>query len=151
MTSLVAATNSQPGTYVSVRIKNVPRSVANDRPSWNPLILFGLLQHEHKYSVLNFNVQRNTEYEGSVRSKDPLILCVGPRRYKTNPIYSDNQRGGSKGANNVHKFERYLRHGTSTVATVYGPIVFGKQPCMLLRETGDVQGTFAACLRLPFR
>ena len=103
-------------------------------------MLFALLQHEHKYSVLNFAVQRNTEYDGSVRSKDPMILCVGPRRYLTNPIYSDNQRGGGKGANNVHKFERYLRHGGTSVAMVYGPIIFGKQPCMLLRETGDPQG-----------
>ncbi|KAF8323855.1 ribosome biogenesis protein tsr1 [Clavulina sp. PMI_390] len=129
----------QPGTLVSVRLKNVPRSTALDRPSSNPVMLFSLLQHEHKYSVLNFSVQRNTEHTGSVRSKDPMVICVGPRRYRTNPIYSDNGRGGSKGANNVHKFERYLRHGTSSVATIYGPIVFGKQPCLVLRETGDYQ------------
>jgi len=41
------------------------------------------------------------------------------------------------GVNNVHKFERYLRHGDTSVATIYGPIVFGKQPCTLLRETED--------------
>lgn len=140
MEQIVGGLNLQPGTVVSVRIKNVPRSVAQDRPSSNPIILFALLQHEHKYSVLNFTVQRNTEYDGSVRSKDPLTLCVGPRRYKTNPVYSDNQRGGGKGANNVHKFERYLRHGITSVATMYGPIIFGKQPCLLLRETGDPQG-----------
>lgn len=91
--------------------------------------------------MLNFAVQRNTEYDGSVRSKDPITLCVGPRRYRTNPIYSDNQRGGAKGANHVHKFERYLRHGGTSVATIFGPIVFGKQPCLLLRETDDLQGS----------
>lgn len=112
----------------------------HNRSSSSPIILFALLQHEHKYSVLNFAVQRNTEYDGSVRSKDPITLCVGPRRYRTNPIYSDNQRGGAKGANHVHKFERYLRHGGTSVATIFGPIVFGKQPCLLLRETDDLQG-----------
>lgn len=39
----------------------------------------------------------------------------------------------------MHKFERYLRHGSSSVATVYGPVVFGNQPCILLRETADEQ------------
>ena len=139
-------TGVQPGVAVTVRIKNVPRSVLHDRPTSRPLMLFALLQHEHKYSVLNFAVQRNTEYNGSVRSKDPMILCVGPRRYRTNPIYSDNQRGGGKGTNNVHKFERYLRHGGTSAATVYGPIIFGKQPCMLLQETGDPQGMWAIVL-----
>lgn len=134
---------------MTVRIKNVPRSVLHDWPASWPLVLFALLQHEHKNSVLNFAVQRNTEYEGSVRSKDPMILCVGPRRYRTNPIYSDNQRGGGKGADNVHKFERYLRHGVTSVATVYGPIIFGKQPCVLLRETGDPQGMPSAHISTP--
>ncbi|CAD6972595.1 unnamed protein product, partial [Tilletia controversa] len=34
-----------------------------------PFVLFGLLRHEHKKSVLNFTVTRNTEYDGVVRSK----------------------------------------------------------------------------------
>ena len=72
--------------------------------------------------------------------QDPLVLCVGPRRLKVNPIYSQHTRGGGKGANNVHKFERYLRHGVTSVATTYGPIIFGSQPCILLRETADPQG-----------
>lgn len=43
--------------------------------------MFALLQHEHKISALNFTVQRNTEYGGSVRSKVriiPLALVLGP-------------------------------------------------------------------------
>ncbi|KAL4251449.1 Ribosome biogenesis protein Bms1/Tsr1 [Abortiporus biennis] len=126
-----------PGNRVTVYLKDVPQEVARN-PTF-PFVLFSLLQHEHKKSVLNFTVQRNTEYEGSVRSKDPLLMCVGPRRFRVNAVYSQHLRGGSKGANNVHKFERYLRHGTTSVATIYGPIVFGNQPCLLFRETEDKQ------------
>ncbi|KAF8070811.1 ribosome biogenesis protein tsr1 [Lyophyllum atratum] len=126
----------EPGVRVTVFLKNAPQEAA----SIGPVALFALLQHEHKISALNFTVQRNTEYDGSVRSKDPLILCVGPRRLQVNPVYSQHTRGGGKGANNVHKFERFLRHGVTSVATTYGPVVFGKQPCVFLRETSDVQG-----------
>jgi len=69
------------------------------------------------------------------------VLCVGPRRLRVNPIYSQHTRGGGKGHNNVHKFERYLRHGITNVATIYGPAVFGKQPCILLRENEGSQGS----------
>lgn len=69
-----------------------------------------------------------------------MVLCVGPRRFRTNPVYSQHTRGGSKGANNVHKFERFLQPGVTCIATTYAPIVFGKQPCILLKETADVQG-----------
>jgi pre-rRNA-processing protein TSR1 len=58
-----------------------------------------------------------------------------------NPIYSQHTRGGGTGRNNVHKFERYLRHGVTNVATIYGPAVFGKQPCVLLREKEGSQGS----------
>ncbi|CAK5265435.1 unnamed protein product, partial [Mycena citricolor] len=124
----------EPGTRVSVYIRGVPREATE---SSGPVVLFALLQHEHKLSVLNFTLQRNTEYEESVRAKDPLILCVGPRRLRVNPIYSQHTRGGGKGSNNVHKFERYLRHGVTNVATIYGPVVFGTQPSVWLRETDD--------------
>ncbi|CCL98709.1 uncharacterized protein FIBRA_00713 [Fibroporia radiculosa] len=113
----------EPGTRVTVYLKDVPEGVVQ-RDGSAPLVLFSLLQHEHKKTVLNFTVQRNTEYD----DPDPLILCVGPRRLQINPIYSQHTRGGGKGANNVHKFERYLRHGVTSVATIYAPVVFGAQP-----------------------
>jgi pre-rRNA-processing protein TSR1 len=79
-------------------------------------------------------------------------MCVGPRRLTVRPIYSQHTRGGGKGVNNVHKFERFLRHGQAYVATVYGPITFGNQPCILLRESDD-EGTFSFSrfLALSFR
>ncbi|KAJ7162048.1 ribosome biogenesis protein tsr1 [Mycena filopes] len=129
----------EPGTRVVVYLRGVPQEAISATAGSAPVVLFALLQHEHKVSVLNFTVQRNTEYDGSVRSKDPLILCVGPRRLRVNPVYSQHTRGGGKGANNVHKFERFLRHGVTSIATTYGPVVFGKQPCVWLRESDDPQ------------
>lgn len=58
----------QPGVRVTVHIKAVPKEAL----SKGPITLFSLLQHERKVTVLNFTVLRNTEYEGSVRSK----VCV---------------------------------------------------------------------------
>ncbi|KAI0001276.1 ribosome biogenesis protein tsr1 [Russula compacta] len=122
------------GTRVTIYLKDVPRDAA-EQSSRRPFIAFSLLQHEHKKSVVHFAVQRNTEYEDSVRSKDPLILCVGPRRLRVKPVYSQYTQGGARGVNNVHKFERYLRHGNTYVATIYGAILLGNQPCALLKET----------------
>ncbi|KAF8588003.1 ribosome biogenesis protein tsr1 [Ramaria rubella] len=132
-------TSADPGCRVTIQLKNVPKSVLENWDRNSPFVIFALLQHEHKVSVLNFTVQRNTEYTQPVRSKDPLILCVGPRRFRTNPIFSQHTRGGGKGANNVHKFERFLLPGVTSVATTYAPVVFGRQSCMLLKETSDAQ------------
>ncbi|WWD22043.1 hypothetical protein CI109_106531 [Kwoniella shandongensis] len=127
------------GTRVILVLKDVPRSVYDERDSTLPFIVHGLLQHEHKQSVLHFTVQRNTEYTEPVKAKDPLILCVGPRRYVIRPVFSQHVRGGGKGVNNVHKSEKFLRPGGATVVTTFGPISFGKSSCLLLRDEGDDQ------------
>ncbi|KAF8498834.1 ribosome biogenesis protein tsr1 [Hysterangium stoloniferum] len=126
-----------PGMRVTVYVKDVPQTILKERDHAAPFVMFGLLQHEHKVSVLNFTVQRNTEFSEPVKSKDPMILCAGPRRFRINPVFSQHTRGGGKGANNVHKFERFLLPGVTCVATTYAPVVFGKPPCMLLKETAD--------------
>ena len=66
-------TPKQPGTRVTITLKGVPEEASKVDPT-HPLALFGLLQHEHKVSVLNFSVQRNTEYEAPVRSKAGFSL-----------------------------------------------------------------------------
>jgi len=59
----------QTGTRVTLYLKNVPREVETAARTQFPFTLFGLFQHEHKYSALNFTVQRNTEYAEPVKSK----------------------------------------------------------------------------------
>ncbi|MCO5562342.1 hypothetical protein L7F22_015968 [Adiantum nelumboides] len=99
-----------------------------------PFTLFGLMRHEHKKSVLNFTCTRNTEYEGTVKSKDPLILSLGPRRFKINPIFSQHTR--STGSNNVHKFERFLRPGVGSISvcSIFAPVTFGSPSAVLFKE-----------------
>lgn len=64
------------GTRVCIRIKGVPRKPVEERDPKVPLIVHGLLQHEHKQSVLHFAVQRNTEYEEPVRAKVSFVHCM---------------------------------------------------------------------------
>ncbi|PWN41016.1 DUF663-domain-containing protein [Ceraceosorus guamensis] len=146
------------GHRVRVVIENVPLQAAiragavvdgvlSSGEDQSAMVLFGLLRHEHKTSVLNFTVSRNTEYEEPVKSKDPLLLCLGPRRMRVQPIFSQHNpaNNGQRGSNNVHKFERFLRSGpgATSVGTVFGPITFGSAnvPAILLRERSE-DGTF---------
>ncbi|KAF9584479.1 hypothetical protein BGW38_006329, partial [Lunasporangiospora selenospora] len=123
-----------PGTRCTLYISNVPRAVMDTYVPSRPFIVFGLLQYEHKMGVLNFSVTRNAEYEGIVKAKDPLVLHCGFRRFVVYPVFSQNSRNG-KGTNNVHKSERFLQQGRSTVVTVYAPIQFGSVPIVLTKDT----------------
>ncbi|CAO3657801.1 unnamed protein product [Umbelopsis vinacea] len=123
-------------TRITLYIKDVPKEAYESYSPSRPFVVFGLLQYEHKMTVLNLQISRDNAYEEPVKSKDPMILHMGFRRIEVRPVYS--QRGNGKGTNNVHRFERFLQMGKSSVATIYAPTVFGKVPCLLYKETDDV-------------
>lgn len=71
------------GTRVMVVLKGVTQAMGltlTKAANSFPPVLFSLFPHEHKMTVLNFTVTRNTEYNGSVRSKVSFVpfsfLCA---------------------------------------------------------------------------
>ncbi|KAJ1960028.1 ribosome biogenesis protein tsr1 [Dipsacomyces acuminosporus] len=122
------------GMHVRIILKAVPAQVAVSYNPHRPFVVFGLMQYEHQMSVVHFTITRNEDYTEPVRSKDPMIIHYGFRRYNVQPLFSQHTRGGP-GTNNVHKFERFLQHGTVAVGTIFAPIQFGSAPVSLYLPT----------------
>ena len=140
------------GRRVTLRIEGVARAAVDGRIGGGPLIAYGLHRHEHKYSVVHFTILRNSEFDQPVRSKDPLLVQIGPRRFEVRPIYSQhNPANGGRGANNVHKFERFLPPSSTvaSVATCYLPITFGVNvPALVFTADGTAlvgTGSLLSC------
>lgn len=74
--------------------------------------------------------------------QDPLVVCLGFRRYHARPVYSQHLRRVGRDGNQVYKFERFLPHGTgAAVGSVYAPVTFGgaNVPVVLLRMRSEGQ------------
>nr|XP_034305937.1 pre-rRNA-processing protein TSR1 homolog isoform X2 [Crassostrea gigas] len=121
------------GWYVQIHIANVPKDFMLSYKPGMPVVIFGLLQHEHKMSVLNFLLKRVPEYRPPIKSKDRLIFHVGFRRYSACPIFSQHTNA------NKHKFERFFAHDTVTMATIFGPISFPPCPVLVFKEQHNGQ------------
>ncbi|PWN25208.1 DUF663-domain-containing protein [Jaminaea rosea] len=143
------------GREIAIEIEDVPVEMARRfgaikdadmKQRLLPMTVWGLLRHEHKKTVANFTVLRNTEYTETVKSKDPVLMLLGPRLLCVNPIYSEHSLGTSTsrpipsaadGSVQVHphKFHRFLPppSPTPSVATIYAPITFGSPSITLLR------------------
>ncbi|KAI9205299.1 uncharacterized protein BJ171DRAFT_441509 [Polychytrium aggregatum] len=118
------------GMYVTVHLANAPRKAIDTYDPARPFVAFTILPHEHKMSILNFLVQRNTENTDAVKSKDPVVIHCGLRRFVVSPIYSSASRNST---NNVQKFERYLQPGSISIGTVFAPIQFGPAPLLMFK------------------
>ncbi|GAB6029910.1 ribosome bioproteinsis protein tsr1 [Chamberlinius hualienensis] len=126
----------EPGRYVTLHIVNVSKTSYESLKFHSPLVVYGLLNHEQKMSVVNLLLKRfvspNEEPE-PIQSKEKLIFHVGYRRFSACPLFSQHTLGDK------HKYERYFRADISIVATVYAPIVFSPCPVLVFKEleTGE--------------
>ncbi|KAI8504127.1 ribosome biogenesis protein tsr1 [Branchiostoma belcheri] len=122
---------AMPGWYITIHVANVPKTfMENYKPS-HPLVVYGLLQHEQKMSVVHFLVKRHSGNTKPIKSKERMIFHVGYRRFAACPIYSQHTLG------NKHKFERFLRSEGTSVATVYAPIMFPPASVLMFKEYPD--------------
>ncbi|XP_001601694.3 pre-rRNA-processing protein TSR1 homolog [Nasonia vitripennis] len=130
-------TDVQPGSYVTIYIKGVSKELFDAyRTSHNqPLIVFGILENEHKMSVLNFLLKRTGNSDMPIKSKERLIFQCGFRRFTASPIFSDHTNG------NKHKYQRYFQPNSTMVGTVFAPITFPPCPvlCYLEKKDGSLE------------
>ncbi|XP_063973599.1 pre-rRNA-processing protein TSR1 homolog [Diachasmimorpha longicaudata] len=124
---------AQPGWYITLHVKDVPRVLfdafctLNDRP----LIVFGLLPNEIKMSLLNVVLKSEISDSEPIKSKEPLIFQCGFRRFSACPIFSQHTNGSK------HKFVRFLQPEDTVVASMYAPIIFPPCPVICYKEMKD--------------
>ncbi|CAN7989115.1 unnamed protein product [Ixodes hexagonus] len=121
---------AMPGWYITLHLANVPRSVYEtfQKGGGEPLVLFGLLPYEQKMSVLHVAVKRYPGFTEPIKSKERLVFHVGYRRFATCPIFSAHTNGDK------HKYERFLRSDTVSVATMFAPIIFPPVSAVVFKE-----------------
>ncbi|XP_030328789.1 pre-rRNA-processing protein TSR1 homolog isoform X2 [Strigops habroptila] len=119
------------GWYVTLHLCNVPVSVMESFKEGKPLVLFSLLPHEQKMSVLNFLVRRHPSNSEPVRAKEELIFHCGFRRFRTSPLFSQHTSADK------HKLERFLRSDAAMVVTVYAPITFPPASVLLFKQRSN--------------
>lgn len=82
-----------PGAYIVAHLINVPVSTAKSIydshvTGLSPLVLSGLFQHEHRVSVLHFQLKRDPSFLDPVKGKELMVFHCGFRRFSARPVYS---------------------------------------------------------------
>ena len=117
------------GTYITIQVINVPKSFVDNYSPSKPILAIGLFQYERKLSVLNFTIRRTVNYTDPIASKDELIFVCGSRWLVCNPLFSEHSATSDK-----HKYEKFWLPTTTSVATIYGPVMFSPCPLLIFKK-----------------
>jgi pre-rRNA-processing protein TSR1 len=75
---------------VTFVLQNVPKEVAASKM---PLVLYGLLPHEHRMTVMNLAIKRVSGFTEAIGQNEELIFQVGFRRFKAKALLSELSAG----------------------------------------------------------
>ena len=95
----------QPGWFIVVDLKEIPQHLYKDHlATHSPLVLFGVLPHEQKISVVNLVIKSHAQgHFRPIKSKERLIFHLGYRRFANCPVFSEHTSG------NKHKVRLLMK------------------------------------------
>lgn len=117
--------------YVRVELREVPCELVDRFDPHYPLVLGGLLPMEESLAFLQLRFKKHRWHPKILKTKDPIILSMGWRRFQTLPLYAMQDH------NMRNRMLKYTPEHMHCIASIYGPVTPPNTGCLAILSVTD--------------
>lgn len=117
------------GAFVKIIVGYVPIEAIDLLIPSSPLVIGGYSQQETKLAQIRCNIKKHRWHPRLMKSKDPLVVSLGWMRFQSIPVFSMEDRNGTR-----ERFLKYSLQHSHCHATIFGPTVPSGSGVVFLRD-----------------
>ncbi|XP_078159429.1 P-loop containing nucleoside triphosphate hydrolases superfamily protein [Carex rostrata] len=124
------------GTYLRLEVHDVPYEMVEYFDPHHPLLVGGIGLGEENVGCMQATVKRHRWHKKVLKTRDPIIVSIGWRRFQTVPVYAIEDKNGR------HRMLKYTPEHMHCLAMFWGPLAPPKSGVLAVQNLANNQASF---------
>lgn len=124
------------GTYLRLEVHGVPFQMIEHFDPCHPILVGGIGVGEEKPGYMQARFKRHRWHKKVLKTRDPVVVSIGWRRYQTIPIYAIEDQNGK------HRMLKYTPEHMHCFAMFWGPLAPSSTGIVAVQKLASNQAAF---------
>ncbi|KAF0913694.1 hypothetical protein E2562_023783 [Oryza meyeriana var. granulata] len=124
------------GSYIRLEVHGVPFELVEYFDPCHPILVGGIGRGEENTGYMQASLKRHRWHKKVLKTRDPIIVSIGWRRFQTTPVYAIEDRNGR------HRMLKYTPEHMHCFAMFWGPLAPPKSGVLAVQHLSNSQAPF---------